>query len=121
MGTDLASYGVALRTIVPIHRSEKVTFEGYTRMSAGLVESTGRLDGFAGNVLGVGGGFQVRGRVRALGFAWAPLFFVKRGPKVTGALFVDYGYDRMTLARADRELVTRTNHLVMGFAIGSAF
>ncbi len=121
MGSDLASYGIAIRTIVPIHRSEKVTFEGYTRIGAGLVEASGRLDGYGGTMVGVGGGFQVRGLVRALGFVWGPLFWLQRGPRVTGALFVDYSYERIALTRADRELHTRGSHLVMGFAIGSAF
>lgn len=72
-------------------------------------------------MLAAGGGLQLRGRVRALGFIWTPLFFVKRGPHVTGALFVDYGYERLDLTRADRELLVKANHLVMGFAVGSAF
>lgn len=121
MATDLASYGVALRTILPIHHTEKVQFEGYTRIGAGLVEASGRLDGYTGTTLLAGGGFQVRGQVRALGFVWGPLFFLNRGPRVTGALFVDYGYERMDLARADRELRIKSTHLMMGFAIGSAF
>jgi hypothetical protein len=119
--TDLASYGVSLKTIIPIHHTEKVRFEGYTRLSAGIVEASGRLEGYGGRMVSAGGGFQVTGRVRALGFVWGPLFFLKRGPFVTGALFVDYGYERMTLEHGDRSLSPRSNHLVMGFAIGNAF
>lgn len=119
--TDLASYGVALRTILPLHRTDQVSLEGYTRMSAGVVDAAGGLEGFGGHMLSAGGGFQVRGQVRALGFAWAPLFFLNKGPRVTGALFVDYGYEKLDLARGDRELRVTANHLVMGFAIGNAF
>ena len=50
-----------------------------------------------------------------------PLFWLERGPRVTGALFVDYGNERVDLARADRDARLNTSHLVMGFAIGSAF
>ena len=121
MGTDLTSYGMSTRLILPIHRTDKALLEGYARVGAGLVEATGRLDGFAGHTWMGGGGIQVKGRVRALGFAWGPLFFVNRGPRVTGALFVDYGYERMTLHRTDREIRTGMSHLVLGFAVGSSF
>lgn len=121
IGSDLASYGVALRTIVPLHRTDTITVEGYTRIAAGVVAASGQLEGFGGSMLAAGGGLSLRGQVRALGFVWAPLFFLKRGPRVTGALFVDYGYERLDLARADRELLVKANHLVMGFAVGSAF
>jgi hypothetical protein len=46
------------------------------------VTANGELDGYGGFGLGVGGGVQLRGSVRALGFLWGPLFFVERGPKV---------------------------------------
>jgi hypothetical protein len=121
MGSDLASYGVALRTILPLHHTDKITVEGYTRIAAGVVDASGQLEGFGGSMLAAGGGLQIRGPVRALGFVWAPLFFLQRGPRVTGALFVDYGYERLDLARADRDLRVKASHLVMGFAIGSAF
>lgn len=121
LGTDLASYGMSTRLILPIHRTDTALLEGYARVGAGLVEATGQLDGFAGHTWIGGGGIQIKGRVRALGFAWGPLFFMKRGPRVTGALFVDYGYERMTLHGADREIRTGMSHLVMGFAVGSSF
>jgi hypothetical protein len=121
MKSDLASYGVATRLIMPLHRTDKLKLEGYARFGAGLVEATGQLDGFDGHTLIGGGGLQVTGRVRALGFAWAPLFFMKKGPYVNGALFVDYGYERMELGRADRVIRSGVNHLALGFAIGTAF
>jgi hypothetical protein len=121
MGSDLASYGMAMRAIVPLHRTPKAQLEGYARIGAGLVEASGQLVGFDGHTLIGGGGIQIRGRVRALGFVWGPLFFMNRGPRVTAALFVDYGYERMTLRGEHREIRTGVSHLVMGFAVGSSF
>jgi hypothetical protein len=120
-GSDLASYGVATRAIVPLHRAPKATLEGYVRAGAGIATANGELEGFRGHTMGAGGGLQLRGRVRALGFLWAPLFLLHRGPHVTGALFVDGGFDRVELRMGDRSLTTTVSQMALGFAIGSTF
>jgi hypothetical protein len=120
-GSDLASYGVATRAIAPLHRTRDLIVEGYLRANAGVATATGELAGFGGHTFGGGGGFQIRGRVRALGFAWAPLFFVERGPHVTGALFVDTGLERVTLRAGERSLAANVSQLAIGFAVGSTF
>ena len=72
--------------------------------------------------IGAGTGIQISGRVRLLGFLWAPLFWLHKGPKVTGALFLDEGVDYShltagTSAPVDAPIVS-TN---VGFAIGQDF
>jgi hypothetical protein len=59
--------------------------------------------------------------VRALGFLWGPLFFVKRGPKVTAAMFVDHGTELVRLKMAGDRISPRVDHLTLGFAVGQSF
>jgi hypothetical protein len=115
--SDLAHYGVDLKAIAPLHATSDVIVEGYVRGGASIVTASGALDGQRGHGIGAGWGFQLRGRVRALGFLWGPLFFVKRGPKVTAALFVDHGTELVQLM--DRPV--RIDHLRMGFGVGTSF
>jgi len=84
------------------------------------------LSRYAGPGIGAGTGIMISGRVRALGFLWAPLFWLKKGPKVVGALFLDEGVDYYHLTAGtsappngpiDAPIVS-TN---LGFAIGSDF
>jgi hypothetical protein len=119
--SDLESYGVTTRAIAPVHRTDKATVEAYVRGNVGLATARGALDGYRGPLVGLGGGFQIRGRVRALGFAWGPLFFVNRGPRVTGALFVDAGYDVVDLRSGMQSVRTGIARTTLGFAVGSSF
>jgi hypothetical protein len=82
--------------------------------------------GFAGRGVVGGAGVQLKGKVRALGFLAWPFFFLKIGPKVTAALFVDasYSYYRLhpdgrldALPNIDAKITSITG----GFAIGSDF
>lgn len=121
---DLEAYGFALRAIAPLYRApsgEKL--EGYVRAGPGIVGGTGMLDGYRGVGLGASAGIQLTGKVRALGFLWAPFLFMKKGPKVTGALFLDQGWDFVRLERdSDRHtLRARVGHVSVGFALGSTF
>jgi hypothetical protein len=115
---DIHSLGLDVKYIVPVHRH----LDLFARTGPLVAEGTGTLGGYRGRGVGVGGGAQLTGQVRALGFLWAPLFFVKRGPMVTGALFLDAGYDTSVLRAAHRASINAgIAHLAVGFAIGSAF
>jgi hypothetical protein len=119
MGTaDLTSYGVDGKYIFPID----ARLSAYVRGGPCLVDANGALAGYSGYGFGGGGGFQITGRVRALGFLWSPLFFVKKGPKVTGALYLDQGYDFYRLRSTNGPPIdARIGHVSVGFALGSAF
>ena len=120
---DLEAYGFALRAIAPLYRSpsgEKL--EGYVRVGSGIVGGTGMLDGYRGMGVGASAGIALSGKVRALGFLWAPLFFVKKGPKVTGSLYFDQGWDFVRLEHATMPTLTaRVGHVSIGFAVGHTF
>lgn len=121
MSSDLDTYGISLRGIVPLHRTRSAILEAYARGNAGLASANGQLDGFAGNVFGGSVGLQLRGKVRALGFAWAPLFMLDRGPHVTGALIVDQSFDWVSLHAGERSARASLSHTTLGFAVGSSF
>jgi hypothetical protein len=116
---DLEQYGVDVKAIAPLHRTRDITAEGYLRLGAGIVSGTGELDDQRGYQLGAGGGLQIRGRVRVLGFLWGPLFFLNKGPKITAALFVDHGHEWVVIERGAIE--ARLSALTIGFAVGSSF
>jgi hypothetical protein len=120
---DVESYGIALKLIAPLYQGaggEKL--EGYVRGGPTLSAGTGMLESYSGRGVAIATGVQLTGRVRALGFLWAPLFFVKKGPMVTGSLFLDQGYDFYTM-RSDTgpTLDARVGHVSIGFAVGSGF
>lgn len=115
---DLSVYGVDAKLVVPVERR----VAAYFRTGPSVVEGLGALDGYAGRGIGFGGGVQLTGKIRALGFLWAPLLFVKRGPMATGALFIDAGWDFYRLDRAGAAtLHGRLAHVCVGFAIGQSF
>ena len=120
---DLEMYGFAVRLIAPLYKSpngEKL--EGYVRFSPSVVTGTGVLEEHRGMGFGASAGIALTGKVRALGFLWAPLFFVKKGPKVTGSLFLDQGWDFVRLERDNmRTLNARVGHVSVGFAVGQTF
>jgi hypothetical protein len=120
---DMEGYGFAVKVIGPIYQAPQgERLEGYVRIAPGIAGATGMLDGYRGVGLGTSAGIQLTGKVRALGFLWAPLFFVKKGPKVTGALFLDGGWDFVRLQKADAPTLTaRVGHVAVGFAVGSTF
>jgi hypothetical protein len=94
----------------------------YVRGGPLVAEGTGALSDYRGLGLGLGGGVQLTGKVRALGFLWAPLFFARRGPIVTGALFLDTGYDATFLRAVGRRPIDDgVAHVSLGFAMGTKF
>ena len=120
---DLESYGFALRAIAPLyHAPTGEKLEGYVRLGPSVVGGTGMLEGYRGMGMGGSVGIALTGKVRALGFLWAPLFFVKKGPMVTGSLFLDQGWDFVRLERDDAPTLTaRVGHVSVGFAVGQTF
>lgn len=121
MRSDLDSYGIALRGMLPLRVTPKATLEGYARVGAGLASANGVLEGYDGHTFNGAVGFQLRGKVRALGFAWGPLFLLDRGPRVTGALFVEQSLDLVTLHHGADQMRTALSHTTLGFAVGSSF
>lgn len=115
---DVTGVGFDARWDVPVGGPVAIYVRGGPRVAGG----TGTLASYNGLGLGGGTGIMLRGKVRALGFLWAPLFWLPRGPKVVGALFLDEGVDWYHLssggsAPIDLPIVS-TN---VGFAIGSDF
>jgi len=118
--STMTTVGIDVKYLRPV--SEHV--ELYLRGSLGK----GWLDNsdYSGRGFGVGAGAQIKGKVRALGFLFWPLFFVPAGPKVTGALFIDAGADFYRLHRnGDLDnpdsLDGSTNHITVGWAVGADF
>lgn len=115
---DLSTMGLDVKYATPRDHGLSVYLRGGPR----AVSGEGALAGAAGRGLGVGTGIELVGRVRALGFLWAPLFFLHKGPFVTGALFLDAGVDAYALDTPER-----TTHLLtqvttsIGFAVGTDF
>jgi len=115
---DINSWGVDFKYIIPLERHVSLFARGGPMVSDG----TGALAGYHGRGIGAAAGAQLTGKVRALGFLWAPLFFLDRGPMVTGALLIDAGYDFTFLRMSGGPPVhARIAHVSLGFAIGTAF
>lgn len=115
---DLNVMGIDAKYIVPLDDKLEVFVRGGPLVG----EGAGALDGYRGRGLGFAAGAQLSGKVRALGFLWSPLFFLKRGPLVTGALFMDAGYDFYWLrGPGGAAMDARVGHVSVGFAIGTAF
>lgn len=115
---DLAGYGIDGKYIL---RLDKVV-SAYVRGGGSIMEANGALMGYRGHGLGFAYGLQISGKVRALGFLWTPLFFLDRGPKITGALYIDAGYDFYRLRSAGMPNIdARVGHVAMGFALGQTF
>jgi hypothetical protein len=114
-GSPLTTYGLDVKYANPISDH----FDLYLRGT--ISRGTFGAD-YAGRGLGGGAGIQVKGKVRALGFLFWPLFFAKVGPKVTGALFIDSGYEFYRLhSRGARSIDAQVTSMTFGFAVGSDF
>jgi hypothetical protein len=93
----------------------------YIRGGPRFGDGEGSLAHFWGPGIGAGAGIQLTAKVRALGILFAPLFFVKRGPKITGAVFFDQGVDVYWLSTNEKTIgmpIVSTN---LGFAFGTDF
>ncbi len=116
--SDLATYGVDAKVVGRIEKHLSV----YVRGGPSIASANGALAGYTGYGVGASAGIAISGRVRALGFLWAPLFFVKRGPFITGSLYLDQGFDfyRLKMAGAP-DIDGRVGHVSIGFSLGSDF
>lgn len=116
--SDLATYGVDAKLVGRLDKHLSV----YLRGGPSIAEANGALAGYKGYGLGVSSGVSISGRVRALGFLWAPLFFVERGPFITGSLYLDQGFDfyRLKMPGAP-DINGRVGHVSVGFSLGSDF
>ena len=133
--SEAGTVGVDVKYILPLSDH----FQGYVRGSASRMSTTigsGYDDcyscgptyyeghSYAGRGLGAGAGLQLRGKVRAIGFLYWPLFFVPAGPKVNAALYVDHGYDFYRLHPDDGRggtIDAKLYRWTFGFNVGQDF
>jgi hypothetical protein len=87
--SDFESIGADVR----YNQTIRGRLSAYVRGGPRLARAMGALSGYLGVGLGAGTGLQVTGKVRALGFLFAPLFFSKRGPTINACVFVDENLD----------------------------
>jgi hypothetical protein len=82
----------------------------------------GAIAPYQGMGIGAGTGLALTGRVRALGFLGVPFFFMKKGPKITANLFVDFNVDYVQM-RGDRmpDVWMPLVGTSIGFGAGSFF
>ena len=87
--SDMEAIGVDVRYNALLRDHLTAYVRGGPRIAQGL----GALDGYRGAGLGAATGLQLSGRVRALGFLFAPLFFAKKGPSVNACIYIDQSVD----------------------------
>jgi hypothetical protein len=122
----LFSYGIDLKYLHPVSQHIEVYLRG-SAMRGVLSGDAEHLD-YSGRGLGVGAGVQLKGKVPALGLLFWPLFFIPKvpGPKITGALFVDDGFEFYRLhpggkLDATPSMDATLSHITFGFALGKDF
>ena len=119
---DLEAYGFSIKAIAPLYKARDSKVEGYLRFGPSVYGATGMLEAYRGYGFGASAGVQIKGQVRALGFLWAGFFFMKKGPKITGALFLDQGFDWVRLSNDEGHTIrARIGQVTVGFALGSSF
>jgi hypothetical protein len=116
--SDLQTTGLDGKYNAPILPWLSAYIRGGPRYGRGF----GALDGYQGMGFGAGTGIALTGKVRALGFLAVPLFFSKRGPKITATLFMDYNVEwyRMS-ADGMPDLSMPLVGASVGFGAGSFF
>ncbi len=114
---DFVQFGVDAKYATPITDHVAIYVRGGPRVGDG----EGSLAHYWGPGVGVGTGIQLTAKVRALGILFAPLFFVKRGPKVTGAVFLDESFDIYWLDDGAHTMSTPVVSTNAGFAFGTDF
>jgi hypothetical protein len=121
------SYGVDVRYLFPMNPHWSLYVRGglnHMDLESTWYTSSGpSADGYAGRGLDYGAGIQVKGKVRALGLLFFPLFFADAGPKITMAGWLDTSHHFVRLHDSggaptlDGDLMT----LSLGIAFGSDF
>jgi hypothetical protein len=77
---------------------------------------------YGGRGLSYGAGGQVKGKVRALGFLFWPLFFTGVGPKIDAGFWLDTGGHRVRLHHPRwRSLDGTITSWALGFSVGADF
>jgi hypothetical protein len=113
---ELGTFGVDLKVIQPL----STHWSAYAR--GGLSHMSSSLTDYAGRGLQATAGLQLAGKVRALGFLWAPFFFLGVGPKVHASLWFDATTSYYRLHADDRRsLDVRGQSWTLGFSIGQDF
>ena len=115
--SDVEVFGLDARYHARLHDNIVMYVRGGPRYANGI----GALDGYRGFGAGVGTGVQVTGRVRALGFLFAPLFFMNKGPMITASVFADQNVDYYQLDGMGTELSMPVVGTSIGLAAGSHF
>jgi hypothetical protein len=131
--SEASSVGLDVKYILPL----SANFQAYVRGSASRMSTnlgSGGYDDcygcyydgreYSGRGLGAGAGLQLRGKVRAIGFLYWPLFFVPAGPKVNAAFYVDHGYDFYRLHATDDRggsIDAKLYRWTFGFNVGQDF
>jgi hypothetical protein len=111
----LAIVGLDLKVLQPL----STHWSAYAR---GGISKMMADDDYAGRGVGAAAGIQVAGKVRALGFLWAPLFFLNAGPKVHASLWFEASTSFHRLhANARPSLDARIDGWTLGFAVGQDF
>ena len=87
--SDMEAIGADVRYNAQVREHLTAYVRGGPRIAQGL----GTLEGYRGAGLGAATGLQLTGRVRALGFLFAPLFFAKKGPMINACIYVDQSVD----------------------------
>lgn len=94
----------------------------YVRAGPRYASGIGALEDYRGFGIGAGTGVALTGKVRALGFLAAPLFFVKRGPLITATLFVDQNVEWYQMSKSGMpDLSMPLVGTSIGFGAGSFF
>lgn len=108
--------GLDVKVIQPL----STHWSGYAR--TGLSAMKTEFAGYAGRGVQATAGIQLAGKVRALGFLWAPFFFLGVGPKVHAALWFEAttSYHRLH-ADARPSLDARLTSWTFGFSLGQDF
>ncbi len=120
----LVTYGIDVKYIQPLSRR----LELYVRGTASRGVLTGAEGDYSGRGLGIGGGVQLKGKVPVLALLFWPVIFIPKvpGPKMTGALYVENGYEFYRLhpngaLDATPSIDAKLSHVMFGFAVGSDF
>lgn len=109
--SDFKNIGADARYNATVHKNISIYVRGGPRVAEGL----GALDGYRGVGFGAGTGVQITGKVRALGFLFAPLFFMKKGPLINACVYFDQNVD---FYRLYNDTMPTLNVPVVGTSIG---
>ncbi len=119
------SWGLTARYLFPLSQHVDLYLRGgLDRTELTLVGWQDRARGadYGGRGINYGAGAQVKGKVRALGFLFWPLFFTGVGPKVNAGFWFDTGGHRVRLHHPRwRSLDGTVTSWSLGFAVGSDF